>query len=140
MLSPRHAPATAVVIIAGAWTLPLLSGCGPKAIEGGFHSDNPAAKVYAIGHAADARDPAAVPDLVELLDSDDPALRMFAIQALERITGTRLGYNPYVSAVERRPAVERWVARGSAASTSDAATTTPAPRPAEPETTKRGRS
>lgn len=87
-----------------------LGGCGPKARDGGLHSDNPAAKLYAIRHAGETRDAAAVPALVEQLDSDDPAVRMLSIHALEQITGARLGYNPYASEAERRPAVERWAA------------------------------
>ncbi|MCX5658246.1 MAG: HEAT repeat domain-containing protein [Planctomycetota bacterium] len=86
----------------------LLPGCGPRAHEGGMHSDNPAAKLYAIRHAGEARDARAVPDLVEQLDSDDPAVRMLSIHALEQIAGTRMGYNPYASAQERKPAVEAW--------------------------------
>jgi len=46
--------------------------------------------------------------LVEQLDSDDPAVRVFAINALERITGERLGYNPYANEVARRSAIDAW--------------------------------
>lgn len=86
----------------------LLSGCGPRASEGGFASDNPAARLYAIEQAAAAGDRAAIPQLVENLDSDDAAVRLWAIRALEQITGQRLGYNPYASAAQRRPAVRAW--------------------------------
>ena len=88
----------------------LLSACsGPKASDGGFHSDNPAAKLYAIRNAGDRKDPADIPHLVEQLESDDPAVRMFTIEALEQITGTRLGYNPYDSYLNRQSAVHKWV-------------------------------
>lgn len=84
-------------------------GCAPPASIGGFNSDDPASKLYAIRAAGESRDRSAIPPLVEQLDSDDPAVRVFAINALERITGERLGYNPYADDVGRRAAVERWV-------------------------------
>jgi hypothetical protein len=83
-------------------------GCSPATDRGGFHSDNPGTKLYAIRDAGRSRDGAAVRDLVEQLDHDDPAVRMLAIQALQRITGTRLGYNPYSQPADREQAIERW--------------------------------
>jgi hypothetical protein len=88
--------------------LSVLSGCGPRASQGGFDSDNPAAKLYAIRDAGARRDTAAIPKLVEQLTSDDPAVRVFAIEALERITGERLGYNPSADLLVRAEAVDRW--------------------------------
>lgn len=88
---------------------PILTACAPPASEGGLNSDNPASRLYAIRAAGERRDRAALPALVESLDSDDPAIRMMAISALERITGTRRGYDPYASAAERQPAVDAWV-------------------------------
>ncbi|MBI1338534.1 MAG: hypothetical protein GC164_16445 [Phycisphaera sp.] len=80
----------------------------PPASEGGFDSDNPASQLYAITRAGQTRDRSAVPELVPLLDSDDPAVRMMSIEALECITGQRLGYNPYGTWSERREATEQW--------------------------------
>ena len=80
----------------------------PSADEGGFHSPNPASKLYAIHQAGDQKDRNAIPDLVERLHDDDPAVRLFAIEALERITNERFGYNPYASADARQAAVLRW--------------------------------
>jgi hypothetical protein len=85
-----------------------LPGCAPRASDGDFDSDNPAAKLYAIRQAGEAKDRAKIPKLVEQLDSDDPAVRMLSINALERITGQRMGYNPYASSVERRSSMEAW--------------------------------
>lgn len=89
--------------------LALLAGCTPPASEGGFDSPDPASKLYAIHRAGEQNDRAAVPQLVQQLDSDDPAVRMMSIDALERITGERMGYNPYGPLPERREAIERWV-------------------------------
>ncbi len=73
-------------------------------------SDNPASRLYAIHRAAATGDEAAVPALVESLDHDDPAVRMMAINALERLTGTRMGYDPYAGPVARRQAADAWAA------------------------------
>jgi len=88
----------------------LLGGCvgGPPASEGGFDSDDPASKLYAISRAEENPSPETIRKLVEHLDHDDPAVRMFAITALERITGQRKGYNPYAGVAERRAAIRRW--------------------------------
>ncbi|MFA7235331.1 MAG: HEAT repeat domain-containing protein [Phycisphaeraceae bacterium] len=87
------------------------AGCAPPpASEGGFDSRDPAAKLYAIQRAGEQRDRSAIPHLIEQLNSDDEAVRMFAIIALEKITGTRLGYSPYDPAWKREPAVGEWVA------------------------------
>ncbi|MEX0774502.1 MAG: HEAT repeat domain-containing protein [Phycisphaeraceae bacterium] len=86
----------------------LLAGCAPPASQGGFDSDNPAAKLYAIRRAGRPGNAADIPKLVEQLDHDDPAVRLMAIKALDEITGTRLGYNPYDSSAQRRTAIERW--------------------------------
>ncbi len=96
-----------IALVLGA--IALLPGCAPAASTGGFHSPNPASKLYAIRMAGETRDRTAIPQLVEQLDSDDPAVRVFAINALERITNQRLGYNPYVDEVDRRSAIEAWV-------------------------------
>ena len=80
-------------------------GCAPPASRGGFNSDNPASKLYAIRRAGRSD----TPQLVEQLNSDDPAVRMMSIHALEQITGTRLGYHPYGSEADRRSAIEAWV-------------------------------
>jgi HEAT repeat protein len=85
-----------------------LGACAPKASEGGFNSANPAAKLYAIVEAGRQRDTAAIPHLIEQLDSDDPAVRLYTIIALERITGTRLDYSPYDPPALRTAAQRRW--------------------------------
>ena len=87
----------------------LLVGCTAPASKGDFDSENPASKLYAILRAGRAKDRSKIPNLVEQLDSDDPAVRMMSISALERISGTRLGYNPYAAPEARRGAIEAWV-------------------------------
>lgn len=89
--------------------LSLMVGCTPPPSEGNFGSPDPSAKLYAIRRAGESRDRKAVRPLVQELASDDPAVRLFAIYALEQITGTRLGYNPYSDEIERRKAIGRWL-------------------------------
>lgn len=87
-----------------------LTACGPT-ITADFDSAEPAARNAAIVEAAAKNDRAAVPDLVRMLDSDDPATRLLAINALEKITGERLGYEYTAPEHERVKAVERWLQR-----------------------------
>lgn len=59
--------------------------------------------------AAERRDPGAIPDLIECLGSDDPAVRLAAIRALERITGQTLGYEHAAAEWRRREMVDVWL-------------------------------
>jgi HEAT repeat protein len=81
--------------------------CGPV-VRPDFHSPEPAARIAAILRAAERQDRGAIPDIVRMLDSDDPATRMAAIVALERLTGERFGYDPTAKPGERALAVARW--------------------------------
>lgn len=90
-------------------TVLCLAGCAaPAASRGGFDSPDPASRLYAINRAGEQKDRSAIPRLIELLDSDDDAERMMAATALQRITGDRMGYNPYSSPAARRRATEAW--------------------------------
>jgi hypothetical protein len=50
----------------------------------------------------------AAPQMVSDLDSDDPAVRFYAIEGLERLTGQTMGYVYYEDREARRPAVMKW--------------------------------
>lgn len=82
-------------------------GCVP--IPKGFDSPEPAARIEAAVDAAATGEKGAIPDLIALLDSDDPATRLVAIGSLERLTGQTLGYHYAAPERERDAAVERWV-------------------------------
>lgn len=69
---------------------------------------DPSVKIPSYKKAVREKDRRAVPQLVEDLDSDDPAVRLYAIGALERMTGDRFGYVFYEGEEQRRPAVDRW--------------------------------
>lgn len=87
--------------------LAALAGCGGS-IKPSFDSPEPAARNAAIVHAASTGDKSAIPDLVRMLESDDPATRMLAITTLERLTGETHGYVARDRASVRREAVLRW--------------------------------
>lgn len=89
-----------------------LGGIGPGCAgpPEGFDSPEPAARIRAITRAAREEDRSAIPDVVESLDSDDPAVRLIAIRALEKLTGTTRGYDHADAEWRRREAVDRWVA------------------------------
>ncbi len=50
-----------------------------------------------------------VRDLIIMLDSSDPAVRMIAIGGLERLTGETFGYDYAATAPKRLIAIDRWV-------------------------------
>lgn len=95
------------MIVAGLATV--WAGCAPPASEGGFDSPSPGAKLYAILDAARTNDHSAIPQLVEQLDSDDPVVRMAAIDTLKQLTGETFGYRYYDDTWTRREAIRRWV-------------------------------
>lgn len=69
---------------------------------------DPSVKIPAIKKAVREKDLGAVRQLVQDLDSDDPAVRFYAIGGLERLTGQRFGYDYSADEIRRRPAVIRW--------------------------------
>lgn len=104
----RMTRALRVTLVAAA--MMVAGGCAPPADRGGFDSANPATRLYAIRQAGHAQDRAALPHLVASLESDDAAERVLAIQALQRITGERHGYDPHGTPGQRHAAVLRWQA------------------------------
>lgn len=92
--------------------LVLIAGCGPGSGPViSLTSDDPAGRIPAMKQAALQKDASAVPELVKRLESDDPAERFYAIEALQRITGQTLGYIYYATEQDRAAAVARWKAR-----------------------------
>ncbi len=87
----------------------LLASCGASPSAGGFDAVTPAARSKAIQTAVATNDLSAIPKIVEQLDSDDPAIRMMAIEALQRLTGETYGYKHYDPAHVRREAIAKWV-------------------------------
>lgn len=99
--------AAAAVLACGVAAGP--GGCvhprGPRVIE----SPDVNVKIPAIKKIARDQDRGAAPKLVTELESDDPAVRFYAIGALHRMTGQDFGYDYHEDDDEqRRPALDRW--------------------------------
>ena len=86
-------------------------GSGPK----GFDSPDPADKLDAILAAgeryagAESLPRTVLENLIQELDSDDAAVRVLAIVALEKITQQRLGYDPYAERQRRQSSIQKWI-------------------------------
>lgn len=86
-----------------------LVGAGCSSPARGFASPDPGARLDAAVDAAARKDRSSIPELIKLLESDDPAARLVAINTLHRLTGTTNGYDHAAPEPERRAAVDRWV-------------------------------
>jgi hypothetical protein len=71
-------------------------------------SRDPAAKIPAIKKAVNARDSQTAQHLVKSLESDDPAVRFYAIRGLQDLTGETFGYVWYADDRDRRDALDKW--------------------------------
>lgn len=99
----EFAPLCAALAAALAGAAGCSSGTKPD-----LDSPVPAARIEAIGEASTRHDPAEIRSLIAQLDSDDPAVRVFAIASLEKVTGQRRGYDPADPERTRREAADRW--------------------------------
>jgi hypothetical protein len=82
-------------------------GCGPGP-EKGLTSRDPSGKIPAMKEAVRVHDLRATPQLVKALESDDAAVRFYAIEALYRLTGETFGYVYYQNEEGREPALKKW--------------------------------
>ena len=94
--------------ILAACVLPWLCGGCFSADPPDIHSRHAPQKIVGIKEAVAAGDKSAIPELVHDLDNTDPAVRFYAIQGLEELTGQTFGYLYYQDAPVRRPAVMKW--------------------------------
>lgn len=87
--------------------LALVSGCTAPRAE--LYGPRDASRVIpGMKRVSSVQDREAAAELVRDLESDDAAVRLFAIHTLERLTGDRMGYIYYAEEADRRPAVTRW--------------------------------
>jgi hypothetical protein len=86
----------------------LACGCTAPPPSGPVTSPNPEVKIPAMKRAVAAGDLHAARQLVKDLESDDPAIRLYAIYSLEELTGERYGYDYFAEPDDRAKAVERW--------------------------------
>jgi hypothetical protein len=66
------------------------------------------ARIAGIKHAGETHDRSALPGLIDSLNDDDPAVRMFAIVTLEKFSRDRFGYEYYLDEEQRKPSIARW--------------------------------
>jgi hypothetical protein len=85
-----------------------VAGCSAPRPVISVANPDPSGKIPAMKKAVREHDMKVVRQLVKDLDSDDPAVRLFAIQALEKLTGQRYGYDYYSDEVQRKPALGAW--------------------------------
>ncbi|MBL7220733.1 MAG: HEAT repeat domain-containing protein [Phycisphaerae bacterium] len=86
-----------------------LAGCGGRRdIAADFQDEDPKTRIAAIRGAGREKLESAVPYLVDRLTDSEAEVRMFAIIALQEITGLAHGYRHYDPATLRQEAVERW--------------------------------
>ena len=86
-------------------------GCSGYAGPRSIVNEDPAVKIPEIKTAVNRGDRKAMPQLVKDLDSDDAAVRFYAVEALRRLTGETLGYDWTADDRHaRRPAIARWEA------------------------------
>lgn len=90
-----------------AW-LALTAGCGRGRVKPAIASTDPTEKIPGIVRAVARQDLSQARHMVAGLSSDDPAIRMFAINGLQKLTGQTLGYNYYDGEAAREAAVQRW--------------------------------
>lgn len=107
-LSTRRRCACAVLA-----TIPCLLTVGcieplPASNRARIQHEEPSVRIKAIVEAGRERDDKAVPLIVDRLEDEDEGVRLYAIIALEKITGERFGYDYGDSMSERAGAVERW--------------------------------
>jgi len=83
-------------------------GCRGDARRAQLRSTNPLDRAAAIVRVAESGDLRAVHKLVDLLEDEDSAVRMYAILALRRLCGQDFGYRYFDNVGTRSSAVRRW--------------------------------
>ncbi len=101
----------AIAALGLTWFAAVATSCATSSLAGGLDSPVPAARLRAIeqARAGGDRSPATLRRLIEQLDSDDAAVRLVAITALEELTGETYGYRHDDPVAARRAAVARWL-------------------------------
>jgi hypothetical protein len=84
-------------------------GCTAPRPKPDIKDPDPSVSIPGIKIAADRKDLSAAPELVQALNSDDPAIRFFAVGALVKFTGgEKFGYEYYYDEEQRKPSLAKW--------------------------------
>lgn len=92
----------------GAILLTLCLSCQAPRPQPVVNSEDVDLKIIAMKQAAAKKDLSVAPQMVDNLESDDAAVRLAAITALEKLAGERFGYEYYMDADQRKPSMARW--------------------------------
>lgn len=96
-------------LLVAMFAVSLLAGaCQAPRPDPDVRHPDPSVKIPAMKKAVREQDRAAIAPLIDDLDNDDPAVRLYAIEALERMTGETHGYQYWDDAKDRAPAIMRW--------------------------------
>ncbi len=94
----------AAVFLCSCGRLPV----GQDEIYAHLQSEDPGVRIEAIGRAGEQKLVKAVPYLIDRLTDSEEDVRLFAIIALEKITGERRGYVYYGPAADRQRIARQW--------------------------------
>jgi hypothetical protein len=94
------------ILVLGSMMTSCTAPRGPMVVS----DPDPSVKIPAIKIAVEHKDLSTARQMVSDLESDDAAVRFYAINGLRRLTGENFGYLYYEDAETRKPAVERWQA------------------------------
>ncbi len=86
----------------------LLGGCSARVSTRDIHSYDPRRRALAIRHIAERNDRREIPRLVDRLEDEDQAVRLFAIQALERMTGIQSDYKYFLPPSAQQASIAKW--------------------------------
>ena len=104
---PRRRPAAVLLALLGCAGV-AAAGCRPGPPRRPLQDRDPVFVIPAIKTASQDNDKQDVPRLIQLLSSDDAAIRAFADEGLRRLTGQDFDYRFWANDQQRREAVGRW--------------------------------
>lgn len=100
---------TIALLLAGIGLLVFAGGCAEPRPPMVVTSHDPVVKIPAIKQAVADHDLSAAQQMVKDLESDDPAVRFYAIEGLRKLTGEEFGYEWFEEDDDaRQPAVKKW--------------------------------
>jgi hypothetical protein len=106
--SRMYAAAKKTLIVLVTCAAGLSTGCQSPPAWKSLRTEDPIKRVNAIQQAAKENKRNEIPELIFLLDDEEPVVRMYAIHALREMTGEDFGYRYFDSESERAKAIEKW--------------------------------
>jgi len=91
-------------------TAVMLPGCSPpgETLYERLQDENPTVRVRAVIQAGQAKDPKAVPYLIDRLSDSERDVQFYAFLSLEKITGHTTDHRYYDSPQDRAAAEQQW--------------------------------